>query len=62
MDRVVPDSERISCEDLHEFVQRFPEVARCFKWCDKKHEQSIRKITAACKKLRSANNNLHVLK
>jgi hypothetical protein len=62
MDRVVPDSERISCEDLRVFLQSSPEVACCFKRCEKKYSEAIKTIASANKKLRVANNNLQVLK
>lgn len=62
MDKVVPDSERISCEELRAFVQSFPEVVRCFKGCEKKDSEAIKTIASANKKLRAANNNLKVLK
>ena len=62
MDKVVPDSERISCEDLRAFVQSFPEVQSCFKRCEKKDSEATKTIASANKKLRAANNNLKVLK
>jgi len=62
MDRVVPDSERISCEDLKIFLENFPEVDCCFKAGEARFIYSVRTITAAKKKLRLANNNLQVLK
>jgi len=62
VDKVVPDSERISCEELRAFVQSFPEVQSCFKGCEKKYSEAIKTIARANKKLRAANNNLQVLK
>jgi hypothetical protein len=62
MDKVVPDSERISCEELRAFVQSLPEVVCRFKGSDKKYSEVIKTIASANKKLRAANNNLKVLK
>ena len=62
MDKVVPDSERISCEDLRAFLKSVPEVDCCFKGCEKKYSEAIKTIAKANKKLRAANNNLQVLK
>lgn len=62
MDNVVPDSERISCDELIAFVQSFPEVDCCFEGCAKKYSEAIKTIASANKKLRSGNNNLKVLK
>ena len=62
MDIVIPDSERISCEDLRAFVESLPEVGCCFKRCEKKDSEATKTIASANKKLRLANNNLRVLK
>ena len=62
MDKVVPDSERISCEELRAFVLSFPEVGCCFEGYEEKYSEAIKTIASANKKLRSANNNLKVLK
>lgn len=62
MDNVVPDSERISCDELKALVQSSPEVSCCFKRCEKKYHEAIKTIAGANKKLRNANNNLRVLK
>lgn len=62
MDKVVPDSERISCDQLIAFVQSFPEVDCCFEACEKKYSEAIKTIASAKKKLRATNNNLKVLK
>jgi hypothetical protein len=61
VDQVVPDSERISCEELIAFIQSFPEVGCCFEGCEKKYSEAIKTIASANKKLRAANNNLKVL-
>mgnify|MGYP003111538578 CR=1 FL=1 len=62
MDRVVPDSERISCEDLKKLLKHFPEVDCCFKAGPERYLYSKRTIAAANKKLKIAKNNLRVLK
>jgi len=62
VDKIAPDSERISCEELMAFLQSFPEVASCFEGCEKKHREAIKTIVCAKKKLKNAINNLEVLK
>lgn len=62
MDRVVPDSERISCDELLALLESSPEVSCCFKRCEKKYHEAIKTIAGANKKLRNTNNNLEVLK
>jgi len=62
VDKVVPDSDRISCEELRAFVQSLPEVGCCFEGCEKKYSEAVKTIASANKKLRYANNNLKVLK
>jgi hypothetical protein len=62
MDIVVPDSERISCEELWEFLGTVPEVRGCFNNCNKTCAEATKKVICASKKLRLANNNLRVLK
>ena len=58
MDKVIPDSERISCEELEAFLRIFPEVACCFEDCEKKHSEAIKTIVFAKMKLKNAINNL----
>ena len=62
MDRVVPDSERISCEELLEFLGTVPEVKGRFNTCGRKFTEATKKVIGASKKLRLLKNNLRVLK
>ena len=62
MDNVVPDSERISCEELIEFLDTAPEVRCCFASRKRSYHEARIKVEDACKKLKIANNNLKVLK
>ena len=62
MNKVVPDSERISCEDLNAFLQRFPEVDCCFGGSAKTFRRNKKTVACANNKLRNAINNLEVLK
>lgn len=62
MSKVVPDSERISCEDLNAFLQRFPEVDCCFGGSAQTFRKNKKTVACANNKLKNAINNLEVLK
>lgn len=58
MDKVVPDSERISCEELEEYMLSIPEVRCRFENSEEKHSEAIKTIVFAKRKLKNAINNL----